>query len=127
MRTALPTRNVQELAAQLWLRHEIPNASRLRCSRTAGGGWGAALPLSGFPLVQAGDGERVAIIAIDGGAGAQRKLAHLGLAPGKTIEIVTRQPGGPLLVAVGETRVAVGFGLALKVRVAAASGGEGTQ
>lgn len=83
--------------------------------------------MSGFPLVQAGDGERVAIIAIDGGAGAQRKLAHLGLAPGKTIEIVTRQPGGPLLVAVGETRVAVGFGLALKVRVAAASGGEGTQ
>jgi ferrous iron transport protein A len=83
--------------------------------------------LSGFPLVQAGDGERVAIVAVDGGAGAQRKLAHLGLAPGKTIEIVTRQPGGPLLVAVGETRVAVGFGLALKVRVAAVGGGEGTR
>jgi hypothetical protein len=32
-----------------------------------------------------------------------------------------------LLVAVGETRVAVGFGLALKVRVAAVGGGEGTR
>lgn len=80
--------------------------------------------VSGFPLVQAGDGERVEIVSVDGGAGAQRKLAHLGLAPGKTIEIVTRQPGGPLLVAVGETRVAVGFGLALKVKVAAAASPE---
>jgi|APTNR8051073442_1049403.scaffolds.fasta_scaffold03170_6 ferrous iron transport protein A len=80
--------------------------------------------VSGFPLVQAGDGERVEIVSVDGGAGAQRKLAHLGLAPGKTIEIVTRQPGGPLLVAVGETRVAVGFGLALKVKVAAAASSE---
>ncbi len=80
--------------------------------------------MSGFPLVQAGDGERVQIVSVDGGAGAQRKLAHLGLAPGKTVAIVTRQPGGPLLVAVGETRVAVGFGLALKVRVAAAGQGE---
>lgn len=80
--------------------------------------------MSGFPLVQASDGERVAILAVDGGAGAQRKLAHLGLAPGKTIEIVTRQPGGPLLVAVGETRVAVGFGLALKVRVEAVGDGK---
>jgi Fe2+ transport system protein FeoA len=83
--------------------------------------------LSGFPLVQAGDGERVKIVAIDGGAGAQRKLAHLGLAPGKSIEIITRQPGGPLLVAVGDTRVAVGFGLALKVRVAAAADRETAQ
>lgn len=78
---------------------------------------------SGFPLAQAADGERVEIVAVDGGPRAQRKLANLGLAPGKTVAVVTRQPGGPLLVAVGETRVAVGFGLALKVKVAAARAG----
>ncbi|MGF1639785.1 MAG: ferrous iron transport protein A [Rhodospirillales bacterium] len=73
--------------------------------------------MNGFPLAQAGDGERVEILAIDGGAGAARRLSDLGLTLGRRVEIVTRQPGGPVLVAVGGTRVAVGFGLALKVRV----------
>lgn len=122
MRRPLSTKNVQELAAQLWSPHESRNATRLRNAQKTTLWATGGLVLSGFPLVQASDGERVEIVAVDGGAGAQRKLAHLGLAPGKTIEIITRQPGGPLLVAVGETRVAVGFGLALKVRVEAAGG-----
>lgn len=122
MRRPLSTKNVQELAAQLWSPHESRNATRLRNAQKTTLWPTGGLVLSGFPLVQASDGERVEIVAVDGGAGAQRKLAHLGLAPGKTIEIITRQPGGPLLVAVGETRVAVGFGLALKVRVEAAGG-----
>lgn len=73
--------------------------------------------MSNFSLVQAGEGESVEILSIDGGLGAHRKLANLGLAPGRKVEIVTRQPGGPVLVAVGGSRVAIGFGLALKVRV----------
>lgn len=64
------------------------------------------------------------IFDVDGGAGAYRKLANLGLAPGQRIEIVTRQPGGPVLVAVGETRIAIGFGLALKVKVEAVTSKE---
>lgn len=80
----------------------------------------------GFPLVQAGDGERVEILSVDGGVGAHRKLTDLGLAPGRKVEIVTRQPGGPVLVAVGGSRIAVGFGLAVKVKVVAdVSGGHG--
>lgn len=74
--------------------------------------------LTGFPLVQASDGELVEILDVHGGAGANRRLADLGLAPGQKIEIVTRQPGGPVLVAAGGARIAVGFGLALKMRVA---------
>jgi len=73
--------------------------------------------LSGFPLVQAGDGERVEIVGVDGGLSVHRKFTDLGLAPGQRVEVVTRQPGGPLLLAAGDTRVAVGFGLAMKVRV----------
>lgn len=73
--------------------------------------------MTGFPLVQAGDGEMVEIVSVDGGIGAHRKLADLGLTPGKRAEVVTRQPGGPVLVAVGGTRIAVGFGLAMKVKV----------
>lgn len=68
-------------------------------------------------MVQAGDGERVEIVSVDGGLGAHRKLTDLGLAPGQRVEVVMRQPGGPLLVAAGDARMAVGFGLALKVRV----------
>jgi len=79
--------------------------------------------VDGFPLVQAGDGERVKILAVDGGEGAHRKLTGLGLAPGQRVEIVTRQPGGPVLVAVGGSRIAVGFGLALKVRVVSTEDG----
>ncbi len=73
--------------------------------------------MTGFPLAQAGDGEQVEILSIDGGSGALRTLTHLGLTPGQRAEIVTRQPGGPMLLAVGGSRVAVGFGLALKVKV----------
>lgn len=84
-------------------------------ARTGRSGWEHAM--TGFPLVQAGDGETVEIVSVDGGAGAHRKLADLGLSPGKRAEVVTRQPGGPVLVAVGGTRIAVGFGLAMKVKV----------
>jgi ferrous iron transport protein A len=80
--------------------------------------------VSSFPLVQAGDGESVEILSVEGGAGAQRKLTNLGLSPGRRVEIVTRQPGGPLLLAVGGARIAVGFGLALKVKVTAATGSD---
>ncbi len=73
--------------------------------------------MSGFPLAQAGEGERVDIIGIDGGQGSHRKLADLGLVLGQSIEVVSRQPGGPMLVAVGESRIALGFGLALKLTV----------
>ena len=81
--------------------------------------------MSGFRLVHASDGERVRIVGLDGGIGAHRKLMDLGLAPGRFVEVVARTPGGPMLLAVGESRVAVGLGLAMKVRVAAEAEGGG--
>ncbi len=85
--------------------------------RTAGGA------MNGFPLAQASNGETVEILKVEGGAGAHRKLTDLGLAPGQRVEIITRQPGGPVLLAVGDARVAVGFGLACKLRVRPALNG----
>ena len=70
-----------------------------------------------FPLAQAGDGERVEIVAVHGGSNIHRRLSDLGLSPGKRITVVAGQLGGPILVAVGASRVAIGFGMALKVRV----------
>lgn len=71
----------------------------------------------GFPLAQAGDGERVEIVAVHGGGNIHRRLSDLGLAPGKRVTVVAGQLGGPMLLAIGTSRVAIGFGMALKVRV----------
>ncbi|MGZ8411029.1 MAG: FeoA family protein [Hyphomicrobium sp.] len=70
-----------------------------------------------FPLAQAADGEQVEVVAIHGGSKIHRRLSDLGLAPGKRVMVVAGQPGGPILIAIGVSRVAVGFGMALKVRV----------
>lgn len=82
--------------------------------------------VQGFPLAQAGDGEKVEIVAIEGGRGAHRRLSDLGLVRGQQVRIVARQPGSPVLVALGTNRIAIGFGLALKIRVLPVAGGETT-
>jgi ferrous iron transport protein A len=79
--------------------------------------------LRGFPLAQAGDGEQVEIVAVDGGRNVHRRLNDLGLAPGQRVRIVAGEPGSPVLVAIGASRIAVGFGLALKIRVIPVVGG----
>lgn len=73
--------------------------------------------MQGFPLIQAGNGEQVEIVAVHGGGGVQRRLYDLGLVVGRELEVVARQPGGPVLVALSGARIAVGFGMAAKVKV----------
>lgn len=63
------------------------------------------------------------IVAVDGGRNVHRRLSDLGLAPGQRVRIVAGQPGGPVLVAIGASRIAIGFGMALKVRVISVVGG----
>lgn len=77
----------------------------------------------GFPLAQAGDGEQVEIVAVHGGGSIHRRLSDLGLGPGKRVTVVAGQPGGPMLLAIGTSRVAIGFGMALKVQVIPVVGG----
>ena len=79
--------------------------------------------MRGFPLAQAGDGEQVEIVAVDGGRNVHRRLSDLGLAPGQRVRIVAGQPGGPVLVAIGASRIAIGCGMALKVRGISVVGG----
>ncbi len=71
----------------------------------------------GFRLAQAGPGEHVEIIALDGGSNVHRRLNDLGLAPGKRVTVVSSHPGGPMLIALGGSRIGIGFGMALKVKV----------
>lgn len=64
-----------------------------------------------LPLPLAGEGVAVRLIGVSGGQRAAHRLAELGLTPGVTLTVL-RDSGGTLLVAVGDTRLALGAGIA---------------
>ena len=68
-------------------------------------------------LDQMTKGTKGKVVSITGGRGAMLKLAAQGIAPGMTIEKVGHLRGGPVLVKVGQSQVAIGRGLASKVVV----------
>lgn len=74
-------------------------------------------PAHGFPLAMADEGAALRILALRGGKGLAMRLTELGLNVGTEIRVVQRQGGG-LLVARGESRIALGGGMAAKILVA---------
>ena len=74
------------------------------------------MPPPTLPLTLAGEGATVRMVAISGGARAAHRLAELGLTPGVSLTVL-RDNGSSLLVAVGDTRLAVSYGLAHSVLV----------
>ncbi|EXJ17156.1 FeoA family protein [Imhoffiella purpurea] len=69
-----------------------------------------------FPLTMASDGERVRIRSLLGGKGLVMRLTELGLNQGTELRVIQRQGAG-LVVARGETRIALGGGMATKILV----------
>ncbi|MBK1722585.1 FeoA family protein [Thiocystis violacea] len=69
-----------------------------------------------FPLTMAAEGERVRIQGLRGGKGMVMRLTELGLNQGAEVRVIQRQGGG-LIVARGETRIALGGGMAMKILV----------
>lgn len=69
-------------------------------------------------LTQINQGETAVVIDIRGGYGMKRKLESMGIKPGVTITKVSSQlMRGPITVQVGNTRIAIGFGMARKIIV----------
>ncbi|MGD0728014.1 MAG: FeoA family protein [Spirochaetia bacterium] len=63
-------------------------------------------------------GAKAVVIAIHGGIGATGRLDSMGIRPGVLLEKISGQPfGGPVVVQVGNNRIALGFGMACKVQV----------
>lgn len=63
-------------------------------------------------------GQTVELAAIDGGRRLRKRLADLGLTAGSRIRVVQNHFAGPLLLAVQhDTRLAIGRGMAQKIRV----------
>ena len=63
----------------------------------------------------AGVGQKVRLQKIEAGRKLTHRLTELGLTPG--VELTIIQDSGPLLLAVRDSRVAVGRGMAHKMRV----------
>lgn len=69
------------------------------------------------PLSRTKQGEFLVIKEFEGGKNAQIRLESMGLKIGDTIEVVSTQHGGQMVVAHGESRFIIGQGLAQKVMV----------
>ena len=69
-----------------------------------------------FPLAMAQEGELVKIFLLRGGKGLETRLTTLGLNVGSEL-IISQRQGGNLVVIRGETRLALGAGMAQKIMV----------
>ena len=70
-----------------------------------------------FPLTMAGEGARVRVVALMGGAGLDRRMTQMGINIGAELRVILREGGG-LVVMRGETRFALGGGMSHRIMVA---------
>lgn len=70
-----------------------------------------------MPLTAAKPGEQLKIQSFSGGTGGRMRLSTMGLRIGDTIEVVTNQGAGQVVVSIDCKRYALGRGLAKKVMV----------
>ena len=71
---------------------------------------------SSFPLTMAVRGQLVRLTKIMAGRKLTHRLTELGLTPGVNFEVL-HDHGGPLLLAVRDSRLALGRGMASKILV----------
>ena len=77
-----------------------------------------------FPLAMAQEGERVRVLRLTRGERMAQRLSELGLYLGTEAVMLKRGGEGPVLVAVGDTRLAIGSGMARHVMVTLIEGNE---
>lgn len=68
-------------------------------------------------LDQMKKGSKGRIVSVVGGKRAAVKLSAQGISPGMMIEKISALRGGPVVLRVGRSQVAIGIGLAKKVLV----------
>ena len=72
---------------------------------------------SSFPLSMADEGRHVLVVALRGGSGLDRRMTEMGLNVGAKL-VIRQREGGGVVVMRGETRFALGGGMAHKILVA---------
>ena len=74
-------------------------------------------------LIELAQGQEAIIVSIQGGHGLQTRLRDLGLVEGQKIRKVSALAwGGPVVVEVKRTQIAVGRGMARRIVVRCANG-----
>ena len=73
------------------------------------------------PLTSVKPRQKALIVALSGGSGDQHRLISMGLHVGQEVEILIpcNREDAPAVIAAGETRVAIGHGMASQIMVAA--------
>ena len=67
------------------------------------------------PLSLLSEGEKGIVVKLNGGRMFQEKMLSMGITQGSIVEVITGTYGHALLVLIGSTRLALGFGLAHKI------------
>ena len=73
--------------------------------------------VSVMPLAMASAGEKICIVKFASGRGMCQRLSSMGLNVGSEVEIIKKGFQGPLLIEAGDTRLAIGAGMAHKIIV----------
>jgi ferrous iron transport protein A len=73
----------------------------------------------GMPLTRAQAGQRLHLVAVQAGGGLQGRLLAMGFFPGIEMEVIQKPPAahGPILIRIGNCRMALGWGMAQKIYV----------
>ncbi len=70
-----------------------------------------------FPLGMAGEFEKVKIVSVHGGKLLTKRLASMGLVEDTEIQVLQKERNSGVVVLCGETRLALGMGMAHKISV----------
>ncbi|MCU0611627.1 MAG: FeoA domain-containing protein [Candidatus Eisenbacteria bacterium] len=68
-------------------------------------------------LGMAKTGQRVRVVSIDAGRSLQARLSAMGILPGVELTVMSGGARGPIVVAVRESRVVLGRGMAQRIDV----------
>lgn len=74
-------------------------------------------PETTYPLGLASEGQWVRVHHLSGGEPTLKKLTAMGIAVGSRIRVIQREAATGLVIQCGETRLALGMGLAHKIIV----------
>ena len=68
----------------------------------------------------AAEGSPVVVKGCTAGKALERRLIEMGIVTGKVVTVLQGDVDSPLLLAVGDTRIGIGRGMAMKIMVAPA-------
>ena len=70
-----------------------------------------------MPLSMVQPGQKVRLVAVRAGRGLRARLAEMGLIPGVELEVINSGSAGPFIVAIKQSRIMLGRGMAHRIVV----------